>query len=125
MTRPDVDGVDDNVLCLSGTPTYHFIVDKIRWGRPKLAIACGNVNNVRNADSSDIISLELAVDRNNRPCKDCIRDLSRVHGIEISICTICDRTDVIDDVECEDSHIPHGTTGEKEVSLCADCRDII
>lgn len=125
MSAGSKDELSNNVLSLENAQVFHFLVERICGGLESTSIACGNVSNISKASNESIISIDEANKDNLRPCKDCVRDLKKFHGIDVEICTICDRTTLMDEVICSSEDIEYAMTGPKHVFICTDCKDNI
>lgn len=115
----------DEVGVKGSSEVFHFIEEKEFLGMEKTSTVCGNLsigNSYYEGSSED---LEKVLEDGKRPCKQCIRWAKKKFDIEVLSCLICNRINIIYDIEISEMDIEYKRGGAKTENLCRDCIDKI
>lgn len=115
----------DEVSSTSSSDIFHIqIVRESAMGR-RTSTSCGAYRVRTESRDRDKMELQEAIDEGLRPCKQCIKHLDRVHGLDCAMCNLCNRLTLVHDVSYSSHTLDYTYGKDKEVDICLDCKQKI
>lgn len=121
MILEDSDIFKDQVCVAGSSRVFHLLMEKESTGIEDLEPACYDPQQWADSDRPAQLKLSDAIKIGKRPCKQCMIRLSTVTGTTVKECSLCDRINVVHDIEYSTYTIGYAYGGEKEVNICLNC----
>lgn len=122
MYWEDYEMLESEVLVVGDSKAFHFLVDHKDSPATRATSACGNAKSHHTYNAATKEDPEEMVEDGKRPCKQCVNSLTKFYDIEAYTCELCERLNLMNDVNYQEVEIPYAAGGEKTLHICLNCR---
>lgn len=114
------DNIQEKVLVVGESNIFHFMHTHGDLPPPNTHEVCGGSTQAYSETSTVKYTIEEAIDKNMRPCADCIRMVNKLYNIEVYRCSVCSRLNLVTDMKYH-NYIVNSANNSNKATLCSEC----
>lgn len=119
------DDLEEDVLTIGHSDIYHFLTSPIDDIAGKPTSACGKGESFHTKSKKETQSITEIDKTDMSPCQDCVLALNKFTDVDVSVCMVCQRVDLIYGIEVDGYDIEHHKSKQQEVLICTECKSAI